>query len=505
MCVSLTTNLQSQVDNDALLHDLCQSFYLCSHELQSVAFHGNPSKQALELNSWLAYLSAASVPGFEIDDKSRAIEDLFDGPLREATLFSIFPTLDIVLQGASPSMILLFVETVAKIMVADHPRDIYQACETTVVNRLVGFSSSTVYWISIQSLKSYIRDVAVVDRFYCAQSPSSRESAVKIWGLSLCLHWTEGRGEEPRIRKETDAWMSILQDALHESNVCVMKSWCTAILTNNAQCYEMRYAAVQSILAFVRPYQTHRLLPAIAHIRLALTLYDAVNDDDPEIRQLAAEAISVLIGSAAGTGGLVSSTIPPVAAQKLCTYLLQAHPSSPALLNGAITRLIPNHAGFAQVPPVKQDLERFLVHKSSLFEEERCNLYKDEIREIRLWFKVLLHLSFEHATIFPFEPFAHWVLEGLDSLTVMARQEYDGPLGWTSGDGVFILGIRVIASAKIVLSWRSKSMDIHTWASKIYSRMEGLVEAGRPKNLHKIWLDEIEQALREYHDKNPQD
>lgn len=122
-------------------------------------------------------------------------------------------------------------------------------------------------------------------------------------------------------------------------------------------------------------------LPLRIREQLAFALYDALNDDDSELRIVASRATrSFSARSMQDKENAVK--LPPVAAQSLCTYLIKHHAGSPNLLDGAISRLTgQNLTGRGHLEPCISILRRLLEQKYELFEEEKQNLYRDDVRE----------------------------------------------------------------------------------------------------------------------------
>lgn len=92
------------------------------------------------------------------------------------------------------------------------------------------------------------------------------------------------------------------------------------------------------------------------------------------------------------------------------------------------------------------------MDSNALFEEERQNLYIDDVREVGIWSKVLKSITGPEEGCL--NSLGHWVLTGLRDLVKYLNDEvdFDGPLGRTSEPEVLILFVQVIELAGVLLS-----------------------------------------------------
>jgi hypothetical protein len=105
---------------------------------------------------------------------------------------------------------------------------------------------------------------------------------------------------------------------------------------------------------------------------------------------------------------------------------------------------------------VKHSLECLQRDLNALFEEEKQNLYIDDVREVETWSELL------KSTEPPEEDYLNllgdWILTGLRDLRdyLDDNVNFDGPLGLTSQADTLKLFVGVISLAGVMLHWASR-------------------------------------------------
>ncbi len=220
-------------------------------------------------------------------------------------------------------------------------------------------------------------------------------------------------------------------------------------------------------------------------------LYDLLNDDDEEIRDLAASTTSFILTSAADGGEL--RMCPLAACHRFAGYIVDNFTSLAQWHLTAFSRLmlpttneldvLDNFAALASIHSVRNQLELARQESHDLFEEERQNLYLDDIREVDIWFLALGKVSRtwidDDITIMV----AAWALDGLRELTAALPSLTSGPFGVMSKLEIITLFIRVIRLADLSLQWDNSS----DW---------GIAPPQRPSYL--IEMERLQHAAREY-------
>ncbi|KAI1096449.1 putative death-receptor fusion protein-domain-containing protein [Rostrohypoxylon terebratum] len=272
-------------------------------------------------------------------------------------------------------------------------------------------------------------------------NPSLSDATIGISGPLLAILLSRAKGEtwdtlEPWIR----SWGAMMSDAGMADRT-----------------FDTRMAAVLSMRSFsisINSCTPDNPLNA-AHILWLLALYDALNDDDDEVRAAAALAATPLLSN--------QRLISVEAGRRLLHRLLfwygttdefKAHVACRMI--GHIATPISDGVGGGVSPanllsswtPASTQLAEAMRFDDSLFVVEEQNLYVDEVREVRRWSNVFSSLL----TPTPTSPsslveitLSQWILAGLQTLTDLARSEgKDGPLGWMSKPEVFAICARIL-------------------------------------------------------------
>ena len=244
--------------------------------------------------------------------------------------------------------------------------------------------------------------------------------------------------------------------------------------------------------------------PQLRHLLLLpyLLLYDTMNDDDEEIRDLGAALTSRLLCKARKTPSEIS-LVPLAAGRQLAEWLAERYPRSEALAWGAVHHLTGGtSADFRNLDQVRglesvaEQLAEATKEDHSLFVVEKQNLFIDQVREAEVWSSVLTRLDLAKiaSSQVACSRFMQWTLDGISVLIKLAHADYDGPLGWISKPDVFAIGVRVISATAVVSSW-SWSLELKEQAMRCRSDLQLLATIGRTQGMHGSWLTRIETSL----------
>ncbi|OAX82402.1 hypothetical protein ACJ72_03248 [Emergomyces africanus] len=221
-----------------------------------------------------------------------------------------------------------------------------------------------------------------------------------------------------------------------------------------------------------------------------------LNDDDEEIRYLAAQAGSILFSLEFDNTNQTTALLPLAASSKLVDILADDFTDSSTLCAEAMGRFLGlpiNLLGAKakdtiSLTPVSRLLAEFQTESTVLFQEERQNLFVEDVREVETWAKVLSRLVVVPRNSNFALQFYSWVADGLCTLAEeTAEASRDGVLGWISHPDVFTLGIRVILGAKILLL-ASLSETLVLDKFLIRQRLENLWKEGQKNEMHHCWL-----------------
>jgi hypothetical protein len=203
--------------------------------------------------------------------------------------------------------------------------------------------------------------------------------------------------------------------------------------------FDSRFAAAQSLHAFflsVGPNCTgDNFIPAL------VSLYDTLNDDDDEVREVGSLAVRSIIGQ---------PLVPLEAANRLLQWISVEFSNSNSFKAVAAAR-ITGAAGTSfsnrEIPwrSADEQFDAAMKVDDSLFVIEEQNLFIDEIRETSRWVSVYENLAWnpEDSTS---KRLDGWLQRGLARLITFLSKE-DGPLGWASDPEMFSLCSRIILAS----------------------------------------------------------
>ncbi|RYO81329.1 hypothetical protein DL766_004480 [Monosporascus sp. MC13-8B] len=297
-------------------------------------------------------------------------------------------------------------------------------------------------------------------------NPSLSDAVVRLSGPLLAVFVRRaGAPPDEGLLRWLRSWGAMVSDAGSDDRI-----------------FDTRMAAVTALKSFseaVPPPADVGANPDVgrAHLPWLLALYDALNDDDEEVRAAAAQAAAPVLGG--------RPTASVEAAARLLAWLRGRYGSDAEFRAHAAGRVI-GHA--ARVPgaegegaawvPAERQLRAAMRFDGALFVVEEQNQYVDEVREARRWRDVLLFPPSSLANSDPgLRALAAWTLAGLRTLTRLlesggvgdeadadARKTRrdgdggdddgggDGPLAWASKPQVFAICARILISGAALLS-----------------------------------------------------
>lgn len=212
-----------------------------------------------------------------------------------------------------------------------------------------------------------------------------------------------------------------------------------------------REVAAQAIFQFVNQiYCGGCLLSTVTNnLDLLVILYDLTQDDDKNIRSIAARTVCILSGSQC------YDTLCSLKANEVAVGIIrQFHTHNTELTVLATKRLLGSRGNierYCQRNPVSRVLERIIRASSDLFAEEKQNLYLDQLRNLQLWDDTLQKLDLARLSIEALTALVKWIEKGIECITNVVSD--DGgildsfPLGPTFNADIQIICIRVILLA----------------------------------------------------------
>uniref|UniRef100_A0A0D2XDB7 DUF2428 domain-containing protein n=1 Tax=Fusarium oxysporum (strain Fo5176) TaxID=660025 RepID=A0A0D2XDB7_FUSOF len=206
--------------------------------------------------------------------------------------------------------------------------------------------------------------------------------------------------------------------------------------------FDTRLATIESLCSFFSIIEVGQPWTQEEHLAAILALYDSLNDDDDDIRDVGSAAVQSILGKA---------LVPIEAANRLLLWLAQHYAGSPTFRQVVVRRIM----GDSRYPTPKNNavsiqdqLQEAMKFDDSLFVIEKQNLFVDEVRETQRWIGLYENLTWESNDP-SLDSLTTWTSAGLEAMQNLARQE-DGPLGYASKPEVFAILSRVVrASAAI--------------------------------------------------------
>lgn len=258
------------------------------------------------------------------------------------------------------------------------------------------------------------------------------------------------------------------------SSVVNLSSWAAMLADASAadNSFDTRLAAAEALQSYFTAVGSACATPE--HLPVLLALYDILNDDDDDVRDVGADAAKCLLGQA---------TVPIEASTRLLAWMADRFASDTHLKQVACDRII--GGGSSPSTAASKMLAEALRFDDSLFVIEEQNLFIDEVREVARWSAVLetLEWTSDDACL---TTLSAWVAEGLESLTLQMQQP-DGPLGWASSPDAFAVCSYVVGAAVSLTRANQASASVAAAAFKAK-------EACQQGNISQLLVDALSQV-----------
>ena len=235
-----------------------------------------------------------------------------------------------------------------------------------------------------------------------------------------------------------------------------------------------------------------QLIPEDLQVKYCLAVYDCLLDDDEDVRAIGAQ-VAVKIVKGLDVVKESDDVVPDVAARMLTSHLSSAFSSSTTLAHGCCSRTLGQHAITGITSP-KALLQRLLQAETTLFDEEKQNLYLDDVKEAKLWSQLFLSMSKEACSQGLVDVLCPWAMEGIEALTTKAEADEDGALGWATNPEVLTLGMRVLCTTNVLLGW-SAAQKVDLDRSALIESLRRLGAVGKQADLPGLWMQTIDQIL----------
>ena len=230
-----------------------------------------------------------------------------------------------------------------------------------------------------------------------------------------------------------------------------------------------------------------------------IILYDILNDDDEDIREKGARIASWTLSSNIHPSPIVSPSMslsPAAVRLQMLEFLKLNYTDSSALFQEGLSRLLGIDRRKGSIPellvPAKILLEDSMKDETSLFAEERQNMYIDIVQEVESWAHLIYALDSKAVSgCMALSSVQEWAIDGLAALAAAGERCVDGPLGWTSNPQVFALGVRIFLSIGVIN--RHCNID-HT---SIIESLTRFLRLGNSMSLHWMWMHRVQGVLSE--------
>ena len=255
-------------------------------------------------------------------------------------------------------------------------------------------------------------------------------------------------------------------------------------------------------------------IPHTGVLGVHIKLLDFLNDDDEEVREKAAMTASWILSHLSSSDNMAESArvpLMPLAAEfRLTNFITLRYHESTLLFYEAVRRLVGmlpsdelmlvleidsvsvssmrTHVSMLEFPKVCDLLAEGRKEDTSLFAEERQNLFIDDLREAEKWAVILQELSQTAIDLDLAHKLRSWTEEGLAVLVENARTKIDGSLGWTTKTKTFMLGMRIILAAELVVTLEGRAIMS---SGQTMQLLRGLLETGVNSSLHGLWLRRV--------------
>jgi len=224
-------------------------------------------------------------------------------------------------------------------------------------------------------------------------------------------------------------------------------------------------------------------------VRICITMYDLLNDDDEDVRMLASTAASrVLALERAATSD--NNMVPAVANQRLLSFMVRRWPTNRDLIDEAVRRSF----GDLEISVVTS-LRVAAASDTTLFVEEKQNLYVDDAREAKAWSQALMQLRSTAVSRTTIKQLSHWVAEGLSELIARSGANDQGPLDSAASPELFSLGLQIIYGVQYLLYLSHSGVRLPVRPSALRQQLAGLAYGQGVSARHCLWRREVERVL----------
>ena len=316
----------------------------------------------------------------------------------------------------------------------------------------------------------------------------SVESLVRLWqslaegDINPTLSWAILRASGPILASLQNVASTSTSSSTPIPAALTVASWAAMLKSAGSvdQTFDTRMAAAEALRSFalagtglsfiLQNTAASDLLPVVSCI------YDSLNDDDDEVRDVAAEAAGAVLGK---------PLIPGEAARQLPLWMSFRFGGQ---VEGFAAMASQRMLGQSDAPtgaeavwaPAASLLETALQFDDALFLVEEQNLFVDEVREAERWGEVVQQQFRGDSSL------STWIGDGLEALVSRVKNPRvsDGPLGWTAAPSVFAVCGRLIIGARSI----ARSGNQGPAETRLAALLAEFRQAGEAARVHGLLL-----------------
>jgi hypothetical protein len=278
--------------------------------------------------------------------------------------------------------------------------------------------------------------------------------------------------------------------------------------------FPTRLAAIRSIECFTESIQSmnqqqEEVFEAFL-VNIISALYDALIDDDSEIRDLAAKIVSLTFGPGGSDSEYDFMSI--FAQDVLFALLGKMTPAKPILLVEGLCRILglpsdtrmmlvgcSNEATstdiLERIRTADEYFEEAMTQDTALFSREKQNLYKDEVQDAKRWSDLLSQTDAQSLNMILKEHICQWSIGGLQKLRDTAAKEKNSALGWAYKSEVYEVVFRILFMARVILEWNIVTQINGTESLKKLVLSLSKLDSCK---LHPMWTFEIRTMAKKF-------
>lgn len=316
------------------------------------------------------------------------------------------------------------------------------------------------------------------------------DAALRLQGCLLAVSVSANQGQPLSLfQSDIQSWVVKLRSALSEETE-----------------FTTRHAAVASLHSFSRGLRAsgNSSRTEADLLDVYLILYDMLNDDDEELRDIAASTTSWVLSYSSVSPSTAVALGPLNGSALLASFIIEHYSGSAQLAKRVVrylTGLEPRISGSdynSSLMAVSGLVKAYSQESTVLFVEEKQNLFIDEVREVDVWISALAHLKRDAYSQGLVQQVSSWVFDGLEHLIeyLGSNAGKDGLLGWTSKPESFTLNVRLISIASALASPRfGASDDLAVDPRTLQEQLQTLLDTGRSASMHDELLSRIQSGL----------